>query len=217
MKTENIDKARIQKVCALIFAGVFIFALSGLLTFFVFGRYEVVIHQPYCGVICSPEDSPIWQGEVKVKRPNPPAFGTKFASIDIDKVDIHHKIKMGSTLENLSDNSAAMYSGSKMPGDFGMTLIGGHSWFNALEAPDFGKISYLEIGDTFKITTDYGVFHYKVIEKHIERADTYPVDTKLAQNDRRFAVLYSCYPIDRTNTPDRVFVEADLVDGPVFE
>lgn len=199
------------------FALLFIsfFSAGAALQWQIFGAREVVIHEPYCGVVCNPEDMPIWQGITKVDRPPTPEYGSVVGQIDIDKIDVHMSIKLGSDLNNLSNGQTAMYSGSKLPGNFGMTLMGGHNYWGSV--PGFGKIYYLEPGDTFKITTNYGIFHYKVIDKHVEAAATYPVEEKLAQNDRRFAVLYSCYPIDSASTPNRTFVEADLVDGPLLK
>lgn len=107
---------------------------------------------------------------------------------------------------------AGQYIGSMIPGDLGTTLIGGHNM------PSFGKIYYLEPGDEVKVHTHYGDYTYQVTEVKIANYKDPSINTKLGDRTKRSLILYTCYPLDAIGlTPERVFVSADYVSGPIID
>jgi sortase A len=141
-----------------------------------------------------------------------PKKGKSIGKIDIDSQNIHMNIKVGTELENLDNNNAAIYSKAAMLGEKGISLIAGHNW------PDFGKIYYLNPGDRFTVSSNWGsTYTYVVLKKTVERADSYPIEDKVKDKSNYKAILYSCYPLEALDTPYRTFVEAILVDGDIWD
>lgn len=107
---------------------------------------------------------------------------------------------------------AGQYIGSMIPGDLGATLIGGHN------LPSFGKIYYLEPGDQVEVHTHYGDYTYQVTEVKVANYKDSAINTKLGDRSKRSLILYTCYPLDAIGlTPERVFVSADYVSGPIID
>ncbi|MGX7200746.1 sortase [Enterococcus plantarum] len=140
-----------------------------------------------------------------------PVGGDQFGEVVIDKVEINEPLYYGDS-EDILRLGAGQYIGSMIPGDLGTTLIGGHN------LPSFGKIYYLEPGDEVNIHTHYGDYTYQVTEVKVADYKDPAVYTKLGDHSKRALILYTCYPLDAIGlTPERVFVSADYVSGPIID
>ncbi|MFD1900240.1 class D sortase [Enterococcus termitis] len=140
-----------------------------------------------------------------------PIGGDQFGEVVIDKVGINEPLYYGDS-EEILRLGAGQYIGSMIPGDLGTTLIGGHN------LPSFGKIYYLEPGDEVKIHTHYGDYTYQVTEVKVANYKDPSINTKLGDRSKRSLILYTCYPLDAIGlTPERVFVSADYVSGPIID
>ena len=140
-----------------------------------------------------------------------PNEGDQFGQVIIDQVGINEPLYYGDSEEILS-LGAGQYIGSMIPGDMGTTLIGGHN------GPSFGKIYYLEPGNTFSISTHYGDYTYQVTDKTIAHYTDPMITEKLGDKSKHSVILYTCYPLDAIGlTPERVFVFADYLTGPLID
>ncbi|EOL46479.1 class D sortase [Enterococcus caccae] len=140
-----------------------------------------------------------------------PVVGDQFGEVVIDKVGINEPLYYGDS-EEILRLGAGQYIGSMIPGDLGATLIGGHN------LPSFGKIYYLEPGDKVEIHTHYGNYTYQVTEVKVADYKDPTINTKLGDRSKRSLILYTCYPLDAIGlTPERVFVSADYVSGPIID
>lgn len=140
-----------------------------------------------------------------------PVGGDQFGEVVIDKVEINEPLYYGDS-EDILRLGVGQYIGSMIPGDLGTTLIGGHN------LPSFGKIYYLEPGDEVNIHTHYGDYTYQVTEVKVSDYKDPAVNAKLGDRSKRSLILYTCYPLDAIGlTPERVFVSADYVSGPIID
>ncbi|MDR0788977.1 MAG: sortase [Bifidobacteriaceae bacterium] len=140
-----------------------------------------------------------------------PGFYQEFGKINIDSINIEKPLSYSTVIEG-DYTTVGMYTASAFPGYGGTTLLSGHNY------PDFGHIYDLQIGDTFKITVDYGEYTYRITKNEVMKATELEkiLPPMLDENYPRGAVLYSCYPLNSFGTPDRTVVTADLIDGPLI-
>ncbi|MGM0217922.1 class D sortase [Enterococcus sp. AZ126] len=151
------------------------------------------------------------KGELSSSNMVYPVGGDQFGEVVIDKVGINEPLYYGDS-EDILRLGAGQYIGSMIPGDLGTTLIGGHN------LPSFGKIYYLEPGDEVTINTHYGDYLYQVTEVKVADYKDSTINTKLGDRSKRSLILYTCYPLDAIGlTPERVFVSADYVSGPIID
>lgn len=135
-----------------------------------------------------------------------PSYGTHYANLSIDSVSIDAPLYFGDSSAALSQG-VAQYNGSFLPGFGRPILISGHnnSYFNSIQ--------YISVGDEITITTNYGVYKYKVTETKIAAYNDKTAYDLAAQEEN--LILYTCYPFDTLGlTPQRFFVYADKVSGP---
>lgn len=155
--------------------------------------------------------TPTKEGEIASSNLVYPKGGDLFGKVVIDKVGINEPLYYGDS-EEILRLGAGQYIGSMIPGDLGTTLIGGHN------LPSFGKIYYLEVGDEINIQTHYGDYTYQVTEIKVADYKDPVIDSKLGDRSKRSLILYTCYPLDAIGlTPERVFVSADYVSGPIID
>ncbi|MEI5993001.1 class D sortase [Candidatus Enterococcus mansonii] len=151
------------------------------------------------------------QGKLSSSNMVYPVGGDQFGEVVIDKVGINEPLFYGDS-EEILRLGAGQYIGSMIPGDLGTTLIGGHN------LPSFGKIYYLEPGDEVSVHTHYGDYTYRVTDIKIANYKDPSINTKLGDRSKRSLILYTCYPLDAIGlTPERVFVSADYVSGPIID
>lgn len=137
-----------------------------------------------------------------------PKYGEQYGLLECKKLKVNAPVYMGDK-GSLLTKGAGTYLGSAIPGMGGTVLIGAHdtTYFSGLEK--------VQKGDTFKFTTGYGVYGYKVTDTKIVNEDNYDNAYDL-NSDREQLVLYTCYPFGKLNgtKTDRMFVYLDKTDGP---
>lgn len=137
------------------------------------------------------------------KLKNYPEYGTKYATIEIEKIGASLPVYFGDTLEILK-KGVGHSSGSYFPGEGGSIVYMGHNSKNV-----FRRFSELQIGNEIKVTTTYGEYTYKIYDmKLIKETD---LDELPIQNDKEILMVYTCYPFNNIGyTTQRYVVYAEL-------
>lgn len=137
------------------------------------------------------------------KLKNYPEYGTKYATIEIDKIGVSLPVYFGDTLEVLK-KGVGHSSGSYFPGEGGSIVYMGHNSKNV-----FRRFSELQIGNEIKVTTTYGEYKYKIYDmKLIKETD---LDKLPIQNEKEILMIYTCYPFNNIGyTTQRYVVYAEL-------
>lgn len=117
-----------------------------------------------------------------------PEYGTKYATIEIPKIDKKLPMYYGDTLTILK-NGIGHSSGSYFPGENGSIITMGHNSKNMLR-----RLGELKIGDKITITTEYGKFEYEIYDtKLIKETET---EMLPIQKEKEILMLYTCYPFN---------------------
>lgn len=134
---------------------------------------------------------------------NYPEYGTQYATIQIDKIDVNLPVYFGDTLEILK-KGVGHSSGSYFPGEGGSIIYMGHNAKNT-----FRRFGELQIGNEIKVTTSYGEYTYKIYDmKLIKETET---DKLPIQKDKEILMVYTCYPFNNIGyTTQRYVVYAEL-------
>ena len=69
--------------------------------------------------------------------------------------------------------------------------------------------------DIVNIKTEWGTYTYKIYDIEIMAATDF--DANVLDDDSEYLIMYSCYPFDVADTPDRYFVYASYVSGPLLK
>ena len=134
------------------------------------------------------------------KLKNYPEYGTKYATIEIEKINASLPVYFGDTLEVLK-KGVGHSSGSYFPGEGGSIVYMGHNSKNT-----FRRFSELQIGNEIKVTTTYGEYTYKM--KLIKETD---LDKLPIQDEEEILMVYTCYPFNNIGyTTQRYVVYAEL-------
>ena len=120
---------------------------------------------------------------------NYPDYGSKYATIKIEKINIELPLYHGDSL-NILKNGVGHYAGSYFPGEGGTIIIAAHNSSNL-----FGNIPSLKKGDKIEIDTTYGVFTYVVDSFKI--IDENDLSAFKIEHEQEKLIMYTCYP---TNT-----------------
>ena len=141
--------------------------------------------------------------EEENKLINYPEYGTQYATIQIDKIDVNLPVYFGDTLEILK-KGVGHSSGSCFPGEGGSIIYMGHNAKNT-----FRRFGELQIGNEIKVTTSYGEYTYKIYDmKLIKETET---DKLPIQKDKEILMVYTCYPFNNIGyTTQRYVVYAEL-------
>ncbi|MDR0789009.1 MAG: sortase [Bifidobacteriaceae bacterium] len=214
-------KLIIYNLCIIITAIVLAFPISNIIVPNIKpSNYSIDISQN----IATPFDMNVNTGEENtpitfIDPPNKPLYMEPFGSIDVPSQALHKDIIEGAN-DDAIKNQPGHFSFSAWPGELGPVIIEGHnqSYFGKGTGwlPDFGKIWYLNLGDLFTITTDYGVFTYKVTDKHVQSADSFKILERVLERDHRFAILYTCYPLNSVHAVDRAIITGEQIAGPII-
>ena len=137
------------------------------------------------------------------KLKNYPEYGTKYATIEIDKIGVNLPVYFGDTLEVLK-KGVGHSSGSYFPGEGGSIVYMGHNSKNT-----FRRFSELQIGNEIKVTSTYGEYTYKIYDmKLIKETD---LDKLPIQDEKEILMVYTCYPFNNIGyTTQRYVVYAEL-------
>lgn len=141
--------------------------------------------------------------EEKQTLKNYPEYGTQYATIEIDKIDVNLPVYFGDTLEILK-KGVGHSSGSYFPGEGGSIVYMGHNSKNM-----FRRFSELQIGNEIKVTTSYGEYIYKIYDMQlIKETET---DKLPIQRDKEILMIYTCYPFNNVGyATQRYVVYAEL-------
>lgn len=135
-----------------------------------------------------------------------PTYGTHYAKLSFDSVGTELDLYFGDS-DKILKLGAGQYIGSSIPGYNKPILIAGHNNNHFYTSKD------IKLSDTITITTNYGVFIYKVNDiKVITDEDTEAFD--LSTNKEQL-ILYTCYPFDTVGfSKQRYFIYAEKLSGP---
>ena len=149
------------------------------------------------------EQPTIVKKEEKYTLKNYPEYGTQYATIEIDKIDVNLPVYFGDTLDVLK-KGVGHSTGSYFPGEGGSIVYMGHN-----SKKVFRRFSELQIGDEIKITTSYGEYTYKIYDMELINetdADNLPI-----QRDKEILMIYTCYPFNNIGyATQRYVVYAEL-------
>ena len=141
--------------------------------------------------------------EEKNTLENYPEYGTKYGTIEIDKIDVNLPIYFGDTLEILK-KGVGHSSGSYFPGEGGSIIYMGHN-----SKKMFRRFSELQIGDKIKIDTTYGEYNYKIYDMQLIKETE--LDKLPIQKDKEILMIYTCYPFNNVGyATQRYVVYAEL-------
>lgn len=149
------------------------------------------------------EQPTIVKKEEKYTLKNYPEYGTQYATIEIDKIDVNLPVYFGDTLDVLK-KGVGHSTGSYFPGEGGSIVYMGHN-----SKKVFRRFSELQIGDEIKITTSYGEYTYKIYD--MELINETDVDKLPIQRDKEILMIYTCYPFNNIGyATQRYVVYAEL-------
>ncbi len=133
-----------------------------------------------------------------------PEYGTRYANIKIDSIDVNLPLYYGDKLSILK-NGVGQSSGAYFPGEGGSIICMGHNTRTFLY-----RLPEVKKDDMIEITTTYGEFKYKVYETKI--VNMYDVDQLPVQKNEEVLMLYTCYPVNGIgHKTDRFVVYAKKV------
>lgn len=144
------------------------------------------------------EEEPITLSEEKNTLENYPEYGTQYATIEIDKIDVNLPVYFGDTLEILK-KGIGHSSGSYFPGEGGSIIYMGHNSKNMLR-----RLGELQKGNEIKITTTYGEYTYVVYDMLLIKETE--LDKLPVQRDEEILMLYTCYPFNNVGYATQRYV-----------
>lgn len=134
---------------------------------------------------------------------NYPEYGTKYGTIEIDKIGVNLPIYYGDTLEILK-KGVGHSSGSYFPGEGGTIIYMGHN-----SKKMFRRLGELQKGNEIKVTTTYGEYTYKIYDMQLIKETE--LDKLPIQNEKEILMLYTCYPFNNVGyATQRYVVYAEL-------
>lgn len=147
-------------------------------------------------------NKPVLEGNI-IK--NYPEYGSKYAKIQIPKINIDLDVYYGDTMEILK-KGVGHSSGSYFPGEGGSIIYMGHNSKNV-----FRGLSKISKGDSIQITTEYGEFKYQVYDmKIVNETD---LELLPIQKEKEILMLYTCYPFQNIGyTTQRYVVYAEKIE-----
>jgi sortase A len=139
--------------------------------------------------------------EKDIQMPN---YGTHYARLEIESASIKTDLYFGDSSAVLK-KGVGQYIGSSIPGYGKPLLIGGHN------NGTFKGLQYVKVNDIVIITTNYGIYKYKITKTRITNY-TDKSSYNLSQPKEQL-ILYTCYPFGEVagDRSSRYFVYCDLI------
>ncbi len=138
-----------------------------------------------------------------------PAVGELYGTLSISGTSVGCNLYYGDSESELHAG-AGTYPGAQIPGQGGVTLIGGHT------GTYFRDFENVQLGADVTVETQYGTYHYTVTNMEVVQAAEFGQDD-LDAAPRESVMLYTCYPFGQlTVTPQRYMITAEYVSGPVL-
>ena len=149
------------------------------------------------------------EGELKKSEAVLPSAGSRYGMITCEAVKLKTSLYYGDS-ERILANGAGQYTGSGLPGEGRLILIGGH------DVGCFAPLEKIKKDDIIKVSVSYGVFTYRVTDTVV--SDTSYITQKKLDAPGEELVLYTCYPFGEVLGDDtqRYYVRAEKVSGPVL-
>lgn len=142
--------------------------------------------------------------EEKNTLQNYPEYGTQYATIEIDKIDVNLPVYFGDTLEILK-KGVGHSSGSYFPGEGGSIVYMGHN-----SKKMFRRFSELQKENEIKVKTSYGEYTYKIYDMQLIKETE--IDKLPIQRDKEILMIYTCYPFNNVGyATQRYVIYAELV------
>lgn len=145
--------------------------------------------------------TPRLEGNILV---NYPTFGSKYATLKIDSINVNLPVYYGANYSILK-SGIAHDSSSYFPGEGGSIIFAGHNFKDFL-----ANLPQAKIGDRIEVETEYGTFNYEIYNtKIIKETDVQEVPK---QKEEEILMIYTCYPINNIgHATQRYVVYASLV------
>ncbi|STE38077.1 class D sortase [Enterococcus mundtii] len=136
-----------------------------------------------------------------------PKFGEQYGRINIPALNVTSPLYWGDSDEILA-KGMGQYSGSKLLGEEGYALIGGHT------IPYFLNVNNLVIGDTIQIDTTYGQYTFLIKKIKIAKNNDKEILDMLATQTSGI-ILYTCDRQEGISLTDkRHYLIAEKASGP---
>ena len=199
---KTIKATILNVIVALIFIAIILFTVN-----FVFGAKieETVSLASKISIDIKADKEDIKPIEISDKGviKNYPNYGTKYADIQIPKIDVDLPVYFGDTLEILK-KGVGHSTGSYFPGEGGSIVYMGHN-----SKKVFRRFSELQIGDEITVKATYGTYKYKIYDmKLVKETD---IDQIPIQDKKEILMVYTCYPFNNIGyATQRYVVYADL-------
>ena len=121
---------------------------------------------------------------------NYPKYGSKYATLKIDSIDLKLPVYHGDNLKILR-HGVGHYAGSYFPGENGTVIFAAHNTKGF-----FNKLDQVKNKDKIIIEATYSKFEYEVYDSKIVHETD--LDAFKIQHDEEILILYTCYPINRS-------------------
>ncbi|MCH1939640.1 class D sortase [Holdemania massiliensis] len=155
------------------------------------------------------EHSPIFSEFNKANRSNEsnlyehetinPTLTEPYGKLRIEKANLEETLYFGDDPVTLK-KGIGQYPESGLPGDGKPILLAGHN------GTLFKNLKYAKIGDEVQIETDFSIYCYEIIDIAVTAVDDW--DTSVLDEKEELLIMYTCYPFDKLDVPDRYFVYA---------
>lgn len=145
---------------------------------------------------------PILEGNVLV---NYPTYGTKYATIKIESINVELPVFYGANY-NILKSGIAHDDSSYFPGEGGSVIMAGHNFKTFL-----ANLPKANIGDIINLDTTYGTFNYQIYDAKIVNETS--VNEVPIQKEKEILMLYTCWPINNVgHASQRYVVYANLIE-----
>ncbi|MFD1428465.1 class D sortase [Kroppenstedtia sanguinis] len=157
------------------------------------------IIQTESGLELGPTNDPIEPLTVQWKKR--PKKGQKIGTLRIPSLDVKVPMWAGTDAEQLSKGVGVHDLG--LPGESETVALAGH------RETAFKQAGKLKPGDTMILETDQGQFTYQIRKHWITEARDQSV---VVSTGKPLIRMYTCYPFDSPDSPQRYVIEAALIE-----
>ena len=133
-----------------------------------------------------------------------PQYGTQYATLKIEDLDIDLPVFYGDSLSILRYGVGHTF-GSYFPGEGGSIIYMAHNTSGFLR-----RLPEIEIGTKIHVSTIYGDYTYTVYDtKIVPQTD---VEAAYVQGEKEILMLYTCYPVDSFGHATKRFITYSSLD-----